>query len=211
VGLAYRFRGSVHYHQGRSLVASKQAWCRRSWEFYIFIWRLLWKDWLPGSELLKAHTHSDTPTPTRPHYLMLPNIYQPSHSTPSCSNKSMGAIPKHSIMQNTSDPTPEVQIAVSTILKSKVQSLFWDSSNFLTVILYKVKITGPKQGRKSAVQIPDSVSSCQMSRQSSDLTPFILADCCWQLWHSAGTSFILWAASTLLAAVLGRYLMALVL
>jgi hypothetical protein len=25
LGLAYRFRGSVHYHQGRSMAASRQA------------------------------------------------------------------------------------------------------------------------------------------------------------------------------------------
>jgi hypothetical protein len=42
-------RDSVHYHQGRNMAASRQAWCRRSWEFYIFIWRLLVEDWLPGS------------------------------------------------------------------------------------------------------------------------------------------------------------------
>ena len=30
LGLAYRFRGSVHYHQGGSMAASRQAWCRRS-------------------------------------------------------------------------------------------------------------------------------------------------------------------------------------
>jgi hypothetical protein len=30
--LAYRFRGSVYYHQGRKMAASKQAWCRRSWK-----------------------------------------------------------------------------------------------------------------------------------------------------------------------------------
>ena len=49
IGLAYRFRGSVHQHQGGSRAASRQAWCRRSWEFYIFIWRPLAEDWLPGS------------------------------------------------------------------------------------------------------------------------------------------------------------------
>jgi hypothetical protein len=55
--LAYKFRGSVHYHQGRNLAASRQAWCRMSCEFYIFTWRLLGGDWLPGSsdEGLKAH------------------------------------------------------------------------------------------------------------------------------------------------------------
>ena len=35
--LKNRFRGSVHYHQGGNMAASRQAWYRRSWEFYIFI------------------------------------------------------------------------------------------------------------------------------------------------------------------------------
>ena len=30
LGLAYRFRDSVHYHQGRNMAASRQTWCRRS-------------------------------------------------------------------------------------------------------------------------------------------------------------------------------------
>jgi hypothetical protein len=30
LGLAYRFRGSVHYHQGRNMAASRQAWYKRS-------------------------------------------------------------------------------------------------------------------------------------------------------------------------------------
>jgi hypothetical protein len=29
--------GSVYYLQGRSMAASRQAWNRRSWEFYIVI------------------------------------------------------------------------------------------------------------------------------------------------------------------------------
>jgi hypothetical protein len=37
LGLAYKFRGSVQYHQGGNMTASRQAWCRRSGEFYIFI------------------------------------------------------------------------------------------------------------------------------------------------------------------------------
>jgi len=28
--LAYRFRGSIHYHQGRSMAESRQSWCRKS-------------------------------------------------------------------------------------------------------------------------------------------------------------------------------------
>jgi hypothetical protein len=83
--LAYRFRGSVHYHQGRNMAASRQPWYKRSREFYIFIWRLLAEYWLPGieDEGLKAHTHNDTPTPTRPHLLIVPlpgsSIYKPWH------------------------------------------------------------------------------------------------------------------------------------
>jgi hypothetical protein len=30
LGLAYWFKGSVHYHQGRNMAASRQAWYRRS-------------------------------------------------------------------------------------------------------------------------------------------------------------------------------------
>jgi hypothetical protein len=30
LGLAYRFRGSAHYHQGGNMAVSRQAWCRRS-------------------------------------------------------------------------------------------------------------------------------------------------------------------------------------
>jgi hypothetical protein len=37
IGLAHRFRGSVHYHQGRNMVASRQTWYRRSRGFNIFI------------------------------------------------------------------------------------------------------------------------------------------------------------------------------
>jgi hypothetical protein len=30
LGLVYRFRGSVHYHQDGSMAASRNAWCRQS-------------------------------------------------------------------------------------------------------------------------------------------------------------------------------------
>ena len=76
MGLAYRFRGSVHYHQGESMAACRQAWQRQSWKFYIFIQRLLVEDWLPGNcgENLKltltvthlhkpGHTYSNKATP----------------------------------------------------------------------------------------------------------------------------------------------------
>ena len=44
LGLAYRFRGSVHYHQGGNMAVFRQAWHKQSWEFYIFIQRLLVED-----------------------------------------------------------------------------------------------------------------------------------------------------------------------
>jgi hypothetical protein len=47
LGLPYRFRGSVLYHQGGSMAAS--LWSRQGWEFHIFIWSLLMEDWLPGT------------------------------------------------------------------------------------------------------------------------------------------------------------------
>jgi len=85
LGLAYGFRYSVHYCRGGRIAASRQAWCRWSCEFNIFIWRLLVEYWLPGSqeEGLKAHPYSDTPTSTGPHLLIVPlprpSIYKPSH------------------------------------------------------------------------------------------------------------------------------------
>jgi hypothetical protein len=89
LGLAYRFRGSGHYHQGRSMTASRQAWHRQSWEFYVFIQRLLVEDWLRVRVLSphpQWHTYSSqvTPIPTRPHLQMVPlhgpRIYKPSPS-----------------------------------------------------------------------------------------------------------------------------------
>jgi hypothetical protein len=55
------------------VAAFRQAWCKRSWEFFMFIWKLLAEYWLQGSkeECLKAHTHSDTPTTTWWHLLIL--------------------------------------------------------------------------------------------------------------------------------------------
>jgi hypothetical protein len=49
MGLAYRFRGSVNYHQGRNMAASRQAWRRKSWEFYIFIQKQAGEDLLSVS------------------------------------------------------------------------------------------------------------------------------------------------------------------
>ena len=48
----------VHYHQGRSKAVSRQSWCRQSWKFNMFIWRLLVEYWLPSSydQCIKAHT-----------------------------------------------------------------------------------------------------------------------------------------------------------
>jgi hypothetical protein len=48
LGLANRFRGSVHYHQGRSMAASRRAWYKKSSELYILFQRET-EDWLPGS------------------------------------------------------------------------------------------------------------------------------------------------------------------
>jgi hypothetical protein len=47
LGLAYRFRGSVHHHQGGSMAASR--WCRRGREFNILFRRQTGEDWLPGN------------------------------------------------------------------------------------------------------------------------------------------------------------------
>jgi hypothetical protein len=76
LGLDYRFRGSVHYQQGGSMAASRQVWCRQSWKFYIFIWRLLvevcfqagrrmvLKPRLTVTHLLQGHASSKKATPS---------------------------------------------------------------------------------------------------------------------------------------------------
>ena len=94
MGLAYRFRGSVHYHQGRSMAASRQAWCRRSWEFYVFIQRLLVEDWLPGNwgESLKP-----TPTVTHP--------FQPGHTSRRCHSLLQEYTNHHSYVEPISNHT----------------------------------------------------------------------------------------------------------
>jgi len=74
LGLAYRVRGSVHYHQGKSIAASRQAWCRRSWVLHPHPKgvrnRLSIPRQLGGG--CPSPPHSDTLPPTRPHLLIVP-------------------------------------------------------------------------------------------------------------------------------------------
>ena len=37
LGLAYRFRGSVHYHPGSNMAVSMKAWLWRSREFFYIL------------------------------------------------------------------------------------------------------------------------------------------------------------------------------
>jgi hypothetical protein len=69
IGADLQVQSLVHYHQGRNMGASRQAWCRRSWEFYV-LFQTQTEDWLPESkdQGLKAHIHNDTVSP-RPHLL----------------------------------------------------------------------------------------------------------------------------------------------
>jgi hypothetical protein len=63
------------------MAASRQTWCKKSWEFYIFIWRLLAEYWLPGSK----DGGLKNPIPTVTHLLQQGHIYYnraiPSNST----------------------------------------------------------------------------------------------------------------------------------
>ena len=81
MGLAYRFRGSVHYHQGGSMAVSRQAWHRRSWEFCLHpkaaSGRLTSRQLGWGSY---THTRSDTPIPTRPHLFQQGHTFRWCHS-----------------------------------------------------------------------------------------------------------------------------------
>jgi hypothetical protein len=87
LGLAYSFRGSVRYHHGGKH-SSMQAdmVLEKTREFYIWILRhpeetvhqaarrrleFYTRQSLSLGDL-KAHPHSDTPPPTRPHLLVVP-------------------------------------------------------------------------------------------------------------------------------------------
>jgi hypothetical protein len=97
-------------------------------------------------EALKAHSLSDTLPPTRPdlltipfpmgqvylnHYILLSGFHSLIQT-----HESMGAILKHSTMQNTFSPIPELTIVYRRVNNVKSpKSFFWDSSfNHLTVI-----------------------------------------------------------------------------
>jgi hypothetical protein len=53
-----KFRGSVHYHLSESMVASRETWCWRGPEFYIFIERKL-----GASRFQAARRRVSKPTP----------------------------------------------------------------------------------------------------------------------------------------------------
>jgi hypothetical protein len=87
IGTGFQVRGSVHYHQGGSMAESRQAWCRRSWEFYIFIWRLLAEYWLQAAStrvlkltssdtlLPQGHTYSNRANPWAEHTQNITVLY----------------------------------------------------------------------------------------------------------------------------------------
>jgi len=67
--LVYRFRGSVHYHQGGNTAESRQIWCRRSWEFNLHL-KVASRRLTSGqlglgyqSPYPQWHTYSDKATP----------------------------------------------------------------------------------------------------------------------------------------------------
>ena len=68
MGLAYRFRDSVHYLQGRNMAAARQASCRQSWLLHLHLKAAIRR--LASRKLgwgCYSPPHSDTPTPTRPY------------------------------------------------------------------------------------------------------------------------------------------------
>jgi hypothetical protein len=74
-----------------SMVACRQTWCRRSREFYILIRKQQETVWHMRHSLRiwdhKPCPHSDTPTPTRPHFLISATLYGPNIQT----HESIGA------------------------------------------------------------------------------------------------------------------------
>ena len=65
------------------MAASRQAWCRRSWEFYIFIWRLLADTGFQAARArvlrpcLQWHTYSNKAAPPNS-VTPGPSLYKPS-------------------------------------------------------------------------------------------------------------------------------------
>jgi len=91
LGLAYRLRDSVHYHQGRSMATSQHPGRHGAGraEFYIFTQKNPGTDTSPYEEIgggSPSLPHSDTLPPIRPYSLIVPlpgpSICKPLHSTP---------------------------------------------------------------------------------------------------------------------------------
>jgi hypothetical protein len=122
LGLAYSFRGLVHYHHGGSMAASRLTWCwRRSWKFYILIHRQQKRtvshtgrslSTYPQSPPPQWHSSSNkaTPTLTRPHLLIVPLL--------------MGQAFKHMNLQG---PLP---IQTTTLGEKRAWNLSWGSRCF---------------------------------------------------------------------------------
>jgi hypothetical protein len=63
-GLQVQRFSPLSSRQERNMAISRQAWCRMSWEFYIFIWRLLAKYWFLKYQATSKRALKPTPTVT---------------------------------------------------------------------------------------------------------------------------------------------------
>ena len=133
MALAYRLRHLVQYHQDRKH-GSIQAGLVLE-ELRVLHLVLKANRWTPASRQLGGgsqspspqwHSSSNeaTPTPIKLHILIVPllgpSIFKPTQSTPWShrlvqTHESMGAIPKHSIMQNIFSSTSKFRVVYSNL------------------------------------------------------------------------------------------------
>ena len=75
---------SIHYHQGMSMAASRQPWCRKELRVLHLVLKANRRSWIPDSydKGSKARAYSDTPIPTRLHLLQKATLPGPSICKP---------------------------------------------------------------------------------------------------------------------------------
>jgi hypothetical protein len=89
LGLAYRFRGSVHYHHGGKHGCVQAGLELEEWRILHFVLKATRRLWITLTrikhmyETSNSHVHSDTLPLTRPHPLIVPlptsSIFKLSH------------------------------------------------------------------------------------------------------------------------------------
>jgi hypothetical protein len=141
LALAYRLRHLVQYHQDRKHGSIQAGLVLEELRVLHLVlkanrWTLASRQLGGGSQNPSPQWHSSsneaTPTPIKLHILIVPllgpSIFKPTQSTPWShrlvqTHESVGAIPKHSIMQNTLSPTSKDPIVYHSLNNVKIPML----------------------------------------------------------------------------------------